>query len=404
MIEFLIYALTAFFTVYALYFVATGILGFIKPHKSHIKRYSPKHKFGILIAARNEEKVIGSLIQSLQNQDYPKELYDIFVIPNNCTDNTKEVALDNGAIVLNCKVPVKSKGDVLKYIYKKLRKNKDLDAYIIFDADNVVHKDFLKRMNDALCDGYEVAQGNRDSKNPNDNWITGSFSIYYWMQNIFVNKSRMYMKSAASINGTGFMVKKSVIDEYGFDPTTLTEDLEFTAQCILNDKTIAYVEDAITYDEQAFSFKDSIFQRSRWTSGNIQCLSKYGFNLIKEFFKTGKIMKLDLWIKFLMPINHVFGILMSVISFVYFNRNDMHSVVFVGSISLLVSYLAQVFFGIFLVVYYRGKDWYKTISGILLFPIFLITWIPISIKCFFVTDRNWKEVKHTRNIKIHELS
>ena len=272
MLNNIIYVLLGIVSIYNFYLFITGALGLIGLHKSPIKQHKPKNKFAVLIPARNEEQVVGSLIHSLKNQDYPEDLYDIFVIPNNCSDNTKNVSLDAGAKVLNCKVPVKSKGDVLRYIFKKLKKNKDIDAYIIFDADNIVDKNFLKRMNDTLCEGYEVAQGNRDSKNPHDSWTSSSLYLYYWILNLFYNKARMNMHASSTINGTGFMIKKSVIDEDGFDTYSFTEDLEFSARCIIKGRKIAYVEDAITYDEQAIKYKISVIQRKRWTVGNVQCL------------------------------------------------------------------------------------------------------------------------------------
>ena len=58
-----------------------------------------QHKYGILIAARNEKAVIGNLIDSINKQDYPKDLYTIFVVADNCTDNTAKIAKEEGAIV-----------------------------------------------------------------------------------------------------------------------------------------------------------------------------------------------------------------------------------------------------------------------------------------------------------------
>ena len=78
-------------------------------------------RFAVLIAARNEEQVIGPLINSLLTQDYPADLYDIWVIPNNCTDHTAQAARGFGARVLECPFPVKSKGEVLRFAYNRLR-------------------------------------------------------------------------------------------------------------------------------------------------------------------------------------------------------------------------------------------------------------------------------------------
>ena len=227
----------------------------LKPKKFKIVPFEAQKKFAIVIAARNEEAVVGNLVKSILESNYPKDLFEVYEAVNNTTDNTAKVAKEAGAIVIDVKEKVKSKGEVLRYVFKKLRNRKDIDAYIIFDADNIIHPDFLARMNDTLCCGYRVAQGFRDSKNISDNWISGSYSLYYYMQNFFFSKARMTMNQNASINGTGFMVKKELIDEMGFPTQTLTEDIEFTALCALRDERIAFVENAVTYDEQPVEFK-----------------------------------------------------------------------------------------------------------------------------------------------------
>ena len=187
------YIMDIFIIFYALYYIITGLFAFYNK-KGKIRKYKAKTRFAILIAARNEEKVIGNLLDSLNKQNYPKELYDIFVIPNNCTDKTKEIAASKGATTIDCQVPVSSKGDALKFGFKFMLQNyPEYEAYCIFDADNIVHPDFLKRMNDAKLAGYKVAQGYRDSKNPSDTWISSCYSLYYLIQNYFFNQARMNM-------------------------------------------------------------------------------------------------------------------------------------------------------------------------------------------------------------------
>ena len=137
-------------------------------------------------------------------------------------------------------------------------------------------------MNNCLESGYNVAQGYRDAKNPSDNWLSGSYAIFYLFQNVFFNRARMSFKASSSINGTGFMIKKSLIDKNGFDTKSLTEDVEFTGQCALNNERIAFVEDAITYDEYPVKFGASWKQRKRWSSGMMECRKKYAWKLIKN--------------------------------------------------------------------------------------------------------------------------
>ena len=231
------YVIDVLLVMYILYYVITGLFAFKKNKKYIIRKYKAKYKIAVLIAARNEEKVIPNLLDSLNRQNYPKELYDVFVIPNNCTDNTKNVALEHNAKIIEVKEKVSSKGEVLRFAFDYMNNyyNK-YDAYLIFDADNIVHPNFIRRMNDTLCSGYKVAQGFRDSKNPSDSWVSSSYSMFYLVQNFFFNRARMRMGWSSSINGTGFLVSKDVIDEYGFNTATITEDIEFAAQCALMKK------------------------------------------------------------------------------------------------------------------------------------------------------------------------
>ena len=106
-------------TLWGLWYLVSGLASVRRP--ADYGFHPARTRFAILIAARNEELVIGPLINSLLTQDYPAELYDIWVVPNNCTDNTARAAEQFGAKVLECTVPVKSKGEVLRFAYNRLR-------------------------------------------------------------------------------------------------------------------------------------------------------------------------------------------------------------------------------------------------------------------------------------------
>ena len=407
MIQFLYYILFILCLAYGLYFFITGFFGFKNINKKLLKKHKSKNKFAVLIASRNEEDVIGHLVKSLLNQNYPKDLYDVYVIPNNCTDETEKVAKKAGAKIIKCTVPTKSKGEVLKFTFEKLSKSKDIDAYVIFDADNVVHPDFLSKMNDALCEGYKVAQGFRDSKNPGDNWISGSYSIFYWIQNFFFSKARMQMGGSASINDTGYMIKKEIIDEYGFNTYTLTEDVEFTAQCALRGIKVMFVEDAITYDEQPTEFKASWKQRKRWSMGNIQCFRRYNKDLFRTYSKTGFIPCLDMLLSFMAPYIQILTTLLTVILILFkvFNIElyDVFSYMYAyGLLFFFITYLANVILNIF-VIKYNKKSVKDILPGILLFTLFMLTWIPINFICMFKKDLTWEPIKHKRGMGIDEI-
>ncbi|MBO5513056.1 MAG: glycosyltransferase, partial [Mogibacterium sp.] len=193
--------------------------------------------------------MIGNLVKSIRMADYPSDLIDTYVVINNTTDNTSAAAEAEGAKVIDCDVPVKTKAEVLRFAFEKLRDHSEIDTYVIFDADNVVDPAFFTEINKAHAAGFKSAQGKRTGKNLRSTWVSNCYEIYYTMQNAFFNHPRNSAKLSAAINGTGWTIDKSVMDANGFDMTTITEDQEFTIWCSMNDIKIAYCSKALVYDE-----------------------------------------------------------------------------------------------------------------------------------------------------------
>lgn len=382
--------------LFSIYFVITSLFTF-KKRKRKTKELV-NHKFAILIPCRNEEEVIEDIIHSVDQLNYPKYLYDCIVIPNNCTDNTKEIALKANAKVIDVDIPVKSKGEALKYTFDKL-KDKDYDAYIIFDADNLIDKDFLKQMNIVLNEGYLVVQGFRDSKNPSVNYLTSSYTMFYYLQNFFLNQSRCNLGASAIINGTGFCIKKEVIEQYGFNVKTLTEDSEFTGLCALNHIKIGYARYAITYDEHPTDFKTSWLQRKRWSSGCFMCLARLG----KSLWKKGTFLSLDCLLYYLAPlvqiISFLFPLMMCILKFI---NGLTHHIIVIDFSSLyffIAFYIGSIIVNIFVIkmLHKKIKDHYKGIFG---FSFFILTWIPINILCLFKQTKKWEQIKHTKAVSL----
>ena len=156
------------------------------------KDYAPVNRFAVTIAAHNEEQVIAQLVENLRNMDYPQELFDIYVVADNCSDKTAILARKAGAIVFQRYNDKKrGKGYALEWLFAKIASlKKDYDAVVIFDADNLVKKNFLLEMNNKLCDGEKIVQGYIDSKNPYDTWVTNTFSIAFWLMNRMIQLAR----------------------------------------------------------------------------------------------------------------------------------------------------------------------------------------------------------------------
>ncbi len=365
------------------------------------------NRFMAIIPAHNEASVIENLIQSLKNQDYPKELYDIYVIADNCTDATATIAKEAGAIVYKrFDEEHKTKGYALKwFLDQKIKEDAPYDAFCVFDADNIVDVNFLKNMNKKLCQGETVVQGYRDIKNPTDSWITAGYAIFYWMMNRFYHLARYNIGLSPLINGTGFMVKFDVIKPDGWNTETLTEDIEFSLKRIISGHKLGWAKDAIVYDEQPVGFKQSWKQRSRWTVGHIQCMQLYTKDLALAIKKHKTIMNFDgfLYIVGSIPMLIITIVLLLVNSLMYVGNG-------MSNVDLLMSYVYYIIptfilpIGTALLIMILDKKPIKPmIKGLLCYPLFLLTWLLINFKCLFKRDLSWDKIEHVRDIKINEV-
>ncbi|MCE5220804.1 MAG: glycosyltransferase family 2 protein [Clostridium sp.] len=300
-----ILTITAFFQIFVFvitcYYLVLGLIGLFR--KQEKKNYTPKNKFALLIAAHNEEVVISSLIESMLKLDYPKDMYDVFVIADNCTDDTAKIAKGYGVNVCErFSEDKKGKGYALEWMFAKLFKSENkYDAIAIFDADNLVHKDFLKEINSKLQDGYKVVQGYIDSKNPEDSWIAAAYSIAFWTQNRMFQLARANVGFSNQIGGTGFVVETNALKKLGWGATCLTEDLEFTCKLVLNGEKVGWAHDAIIYDEKPLKLKQSWNQRKRWMQGFTDVASRYFFKLVKKAIVDRKFYVFDCALYVLQP-------------------------------------------------------------------------------------------------------
>ncbi len=282
-------------TIFWLYQIMVSLCSLVKIKDKPLK-INKDHRFMAIIPAHNEETVVGNLVESLKKQNYNKELYDIYVIADNCTDNTAQVAREAGAIVYErYHVSKKTKGHALDwFLQQKIEENAPYDAFFVFDADNIVDPDFIKNMNKKLCQGEDVVQGYRDIKNPTDSWITAGYAIFYWTMHRFYHLARYNLGLSPLLNGTGFMVRFDVVKpEGGLKTVTLTEDIEFSLKRIIKGKRLGWATDAIVYDEQPVGFKQSWSQRSRWTVGHMQCIKEYTKQLAVAAQENKTMMNFD---------------------------------------------------------------------------------------------------------------
>lgn len=378
-------------------------------HKTPIKL----NNIAIFIAARNEESVIGDLLKSIADQDYDKKHLKTVVIADNCTDKTAEIARSFDAIVLERFNTEKvGKGYALDYAIDSLRESgkwESIDGVIVLDADNLLTTNYVSEMNKTFSDGYEAFTSYRNSKNYGDNWISAGYGLWYIRESKFLHYSRMLLRSSCAISGTGFLVSRNLLDRFnGWKFYLLTEDIEFSIFSVINGVRIGCCVNAELYDEQPVTFHQSYKQRLRWSKGFFQVWQKHGKELVRGIFKYRKFSFFDMTMN-VMPAFILTVILLitsvTAVLFGIFGWGDPSPVV-----ESLLGYVGFTYSIMFIMGFITIiSEWKKIhtsagrkIGFLFLFPIFMYTYIPISVVALF-RPVAWEPIHHTRSKSLDDV-
>lgn len=401
------YIIQILFLMLGAYYFTISLFAFV-PKRNRPVVNDKNHDFALVVAAHNEEQVITNMVESLTKLDYPKDKYSIFVIADNCTDNTAQLARDAGAEVFERFNDVeKGKGFALEWMFDKIYKmDRKYDSIVIFDADNIVDKDFLYHINEQNKRGFKVVQGYIDSKNPNDSWVSYSYSLGFWSTNKLFQQSRYNLGLGCQLCGTGFSVAVDVLREIGWGATCLTEDMEFTMKLCLNNIRVAWAYDAIVYDEKPITFKQSWNQRIRWMQGHADVFCRFFKKCIKKAFVEKSIFPLDCALYLFMPIRIITMGAITVMGWMQ-NVYPDSNLIINGMIPtpILNIFVIGQFFWLPFVMCVEKRISKRTIWGYITYLVYSFTWVPIAIIGFAKKNQHeWYHTQHTRQIKINDIN
>lgn len=359
-------------------------------------------RFAVVIPAHNESAVLGSLLNSLRQQDYPQEAFSVFVMADHCTDHTAQTASKMGARVLypdktaNC-----GKGYVLADAFAQiLNRAEDFDAIAVIDADNIADPRFLAEINDSMLHGCQAVQGYIDAKNPNDSWLSHAYAMWYWITNRISQMGCSRLGMGCRLGGTGFALSCGLLREIPWETGSLAEDAEYTLKLALADVRIAYAHKAVVYDEKPNSFRASVRQRCRWAQGITAVQRDYTGRLIRS----GKWSALfRFWSDLLMPLCFILFLFMDI--FAVLNLCQITSAKFADfwtqpfDLILLNLYLFGMIFTVCCGLVQDKKCNSKLILNLFGFMIYMLSWIPAGLFGILRhTKKDWYHTEHKHSV------
>lgn len=366
------------------------------------KKYNNKKRYCILIPARYESKVINNLLLSITKQTTKINPKDIYIIVESIKDKTVDIAKQyNMNIILRENLSLKRKGyalnDAVTYI---LKKQIHYDAYFIFDADNILDKDFIKNMEKSINEGYDIGIGYRNTKNSNT-LVSASSALTFSMINTMLNERKNKYHNNLTISGTGYYIKGSIIEEWNSFPFhSLTEDYELTLYAILNNLTTTYNKKAIFYDEQPDNFNVSLKQRTRWVKGYFEARKKYINKISKSETKNDPnfASKVNAFLGVTPYIYIIIGLLIILVN-ILITKGITTFLCYLTIFLLLIYTVLSIFTIIMLKKEKNSLNISKSMKIKVIFynPIFMFSYIICLLRTIFIKDIKWDKIDHNKN-------
>lgn len=377
------------------------------------------HRYAILIAARNESKVIGQLLDCIKNQDYNQDLLHTFVIVESLDDPTCEICkkYKNVEVFLRQHLERKGKGYALDECFSKIlaentKEDEKYEAFFIIDADNILKKNFITEMNKCFDAGYQVACGYRNNKDWNGTWVSNCSGLLFTDFSTFKAKGKAKVGLNVQATGTGFYVSREMIENFqGWKFNTLTEDFEFYLYTVLTNCRSTYNHDAIFYDEQPTKLKVSWRQRLRWCKGFFQAGKIYNKQMLKSAFKRNHNgIKRDydnfenatsvvpLAVSIITVLGYgLFNLVLGIVGACM--KDPLWYWPIIACAGTAVGfYVLMVLYTAFMFIVDRDRidiKPHKALIACLTNPFFMCLYIPIVIQALFTKDVQWKPIEHT---------
>jgi cellulose synthase/poly-beta-1,6-N-acetylglucosamine synthase-like glycosyltransferase len=259
-------------------------------------------KFALIIPAHNEAELIGATLAQAHAVNYPDSLYEIIVVADSCDDDTEKIALQAGVTCWpRCDPALSGKGNVLKWVFPRLLEYGDHDVFVVLDADTHMDKDFLLRVNHHIMHGAQVVQGYSQVRHPGDSPMESLAFLGFALSRNLRYRGRSKLGWTSNLLGTGMCFGREVIAKYGWNTTSMVEDIEYEMMLHLHGVRVFFASDAEVTVELHNSLDHSKGQRTRWDIGKFTIRNTYVPRLLKEGFRRRDLSCFDSAMELLLP-------------------------------------------------------------------------------------------------------
>jgi cellulose synthase/poly-beta-1,6-N-acetylglucosamine synthase-like glycosyltransferase len=284
---------------YVAYWAILLVNHFLSPQPSPTPG-SLQTRFAIVVPAHNEELLLARLLESARAQDYPRPLFDVIVVADNCTDRTAAIAREHGATVLErIDEARRGKGYAIQWALESIDLGK-YDAVLIVDADCTISTGSLRCLDGSIRE-KGVVQCHNGVGNPDQSWFTRLLDVSRTISNRIYSPAKQRLGLACELTGTGMCFSTRILRTHRWDAFTVGEDWEYYAKLIQKGEAVGFEMNARILHEESSSLRQATSQRMRWSSGRFAVAWRYGFPLLVRGVAERNLVKFDAGLSLILP-------------------------------------------------------------------------------------------------------
>jgi cellulose synthase/poly-beta-1,6-N-acetylglucosamine synthase-like glycosyltransferase len=262
---------------------------------------APRLRFDVVVPAHDEETTITETVRSLLGMEYPRELYRVLVVADNCDDRTAEVAAAAGACVLVRRDAARGKGHALAYAFERVLADGFADAVVVVDADSVVDRNLLSAFGARFTAGARAVQARYGVRNPAASWRTSLMALALGLFHVERSMARERLGLSCGLRGNGMGFTCELLREAPHRACSIVEDMEYGVALGLAGHRVQYVDEARVLGEMPSSAGAARSQRRRWEGGRLALARTHLRPLLALAVKRRDPVLLDLAMDLIVP-------------------------------------------------------------------------------------------------------
>lgn len=377
-----------------LYQLILAAVYFIKPERKKTPAKN-NNKFAIIVPAHNEELLIRNLCESLAAIDYPNELYQTFIIVDNCSDNTANICRSFPVNTLERNNAfLTGKGHAINWALNEIDINQ-FDAVLIVDADNFVDPGIISELNILIDRGEQAIQCHNAVGNKNDSWFTQLLNVSRTIGNLLYHHSKYKLGLSSYLMGNGICFSTELLRKKQWQAFSIGEDWEYYAQLIDDGIKIGFAVDAKVFHQESKSLAQATTQRLRWSSGRFQVVKKYGLRLFIDGLMKHDFFKMDASLPLIFP-NYSLQLNLTVLFIILsklFTKSMVKRVLVILGLFLVAGQMLLFLSGVYLT-----KNYKKVFKSVCYAPFFLAWKAIIDFLSFTGLYKSEKWIRTKRHI------